>query len=625
MCGYAVEWVRRSYTSQWRLFKDHPEITVPGRYVKLPVDTPHYPGIHNFWSRIWTANGEESDSPLGEVFDASHSYDYGDARGFIPPPKLLGNSDCVAKGDMWPLPVIDRDTQSGWDSRCYQLASGPQEPYIPPIDIEDCHWQQRLIQAIDILYSAGGSAAVVYLQGFLPTATYVSADNNESTVPGFVLIIDGTRVAVLIAGTTNFQQWAGQGMTSVNGLVDYGSFSTLAFWYLNAQRLLGRISTHITFSPSYLIFAGHSYGGVLACLLAARSRLAAPTRRIGCVTYGCPKPGDQRLQNILDTVDQLHFVNVDDAVTFMPPSRIDLGNYAALVPTVVQERWFNYVRNVRNVQLDLAGNRTVSPLPESMFSLMYRLVTQYLTGQPLEVIVSHFSAEYARRIRCPAVPVPSPDPGVVPALWLQGESLVVYPDYGPINQWPDTSLSANDAFSVSGIVPPIKTTDLAFDISESCDYHQYLLPKNKVILDSDWCQLVVMKNAFVLNPGQIITPLFGPAIEGPVLALYADQLGLVWSGGNVYFTVSSTIFRRACYWASSIGGTMTVGDGRTAVGTHANPGGLPPKIGYVGCPTVTFPFPGSIFIYEVVILNGPITTGDALKWANDLCDKYSIV
>ncbi len=126
VCGYAVEWLRSCYSSEWRLFKGSP-VAVKGRYFFAKQGTPHYPGWHNLGSRNWTSDERDPWPELGETATTQRPYSKGELRAGVPPAIRVGTADCIANGETLPLPVIvpPRTFIAGIDSRCYVAAGMP--------------------------------------------------------------------------------------------------------------------------------------------------------------------------------------------------------------------------------------------------------------------------------------------------------------------------------------------------------------------------------------------------------------------------------------------------------------------------------------------------------------------
>lgn len=116
-CGYAVEWLRSCYSSQWRLFRGGPASR--GYYYFAPEGTPHYPSPHLRGSNVWTSDENDPPADLGEVEGTRRTYRKGILAVTYPPAVRVGSEECIRDGEAWPLPVIDRTLPGGIDSRCY--------------------------------------------------------------------------------------------------------------------------------------------------------------------------------------------------------------------------------------------------------------------------------------------------------------------------------------------------------------------------------------------------------------------------------------------------------------------------------------------------------------------------
>lgn len=121
-CGYAVDWLRSCYASQWKLFRNSDTLT-PGIYYRNPA-APHYPGPHNLGSRTWIS--QEADPPpiLGEQPPAVRPYSKGLFPTLLPPAVRIGSTDCIERGDTTP-PTGVTQLIAGVDSRCWSSQGLP--------------------------------------------------------------------------------------------------------------------------------------------------------------------------------------------------------------------------------------------------------------------------------------------------------------------------------------------------------------------------------------------------------------------------------------------------------------------------------------------------------------------
>jgi len=392
---------------------------------------------------------------LGPVASAERVYSAGVGADPIPPAGLIGNAQCIQNGEVWPLPVIDRTFAMGWDSRCYELTRPTTDdaPFI--FDLRDCNTQVRMARVLELMYQGDGSAAATQFLDYYPTAIVSVAPNTTGPIPGTLIATIQGRTIVLISGTTNPLQWALQGFSGAAGLVNFGQYSTLLAWRIASDAIQNRIMDATLDPEGPISLIGHSYGGAIACILAARYRLHNPFRYIQLLTFGCPKPGDSRLADILSTVQQTHFVNDDDPVTYLPPSGPDLGLLAALIPGNLIARWNSYARPANRIGLDASGNRRDNPDPDDVYSLLFRIVNELVSGETPAAINSHMMHEYRRRLRCPDAPPPAPAPTAPLLFWIRREELTGLVGDN-IDEWEEVSGNERHlTYSGSGTQPII--------------------------------------------------------------------------------------------------------------------------------------------------------------------------
>lgn len=123
-CGFAVEWVRSCFESEWRLFFNRLDVKTRGRFYFVPEGTPFYPGQHYLESRDWTSDEREGFT-LGEVEGARRKYSKGSLGLPHPPIRLLGSEGCLRSGESYPPVVPQRPLARGVDGRCWTDAGLP--------------------------------------------------------------------------------------------------------------------------------------------------------------------------------------------------------------------------------------------------------------------------------------------------------------------------------------------------------------------------------------------------------------------------------------------------------------------------------------------------------------------
>lgn len=370
-----------------------------------------------------------------------------------PPAGVVGSADCLHFGEEYP----DGQTNllsGGWPLDCFALNPPASSPPPPPLDLLDCHVQAAMANIQELLYQGDGFAAAVALLALVPGATITRVPNSASVTPGSLIAVRGDQTTIVVSGTTNFQQWALQAMFGAAGAFDYGMYSALALWHDASTVVLDRILVAGASTTGPIRLVGHSYGGAVASIMAARYRLGIAARDMQLLTFGCPHPGDSRLASILDDVTSVHLSNHDDPVTYIPPSGPALALIAWMIPTVVQNRWGVYHPPPGRVRLSETGVRSAVSEPESVYPFLFRLVTAYLASQQPEAIYAHNMWEYSRRIVCPGQVAPSPPPGS-PALWLRPDELPAIVHPAPIERWNQAPFTSRPATAPSGGAPVI--------------------------------------------------------------------------------------------------------------------------------------------------------------------------
>jgi hypothetical protein len=399
LCGYAVEWVRSCYTSEWRLFKDHPEVRTRGRYVFVPENTPHYQAPHNYGSRIWTSDERQPGGPLGEVDDFAHQWANGQGPPAFPPAFRIGRTDCIAEGERYPLPVIPREFVLGFDARCWArdpLAADPRPWFaISPTDRE---FQILVARIIDAMYT-NDPAAVALLQDYLgPSAVITVSPTGPGLYPGSIIAVTPQYTVVILSGTANFQQLATQVLYAGFGPVPTGGFSTNALWFAASIVIGNRIDAAGANPNLPIIMAGHSYGGATASILAGRYRQVDATRDIRLLTFASPKPGDDRLSDLLSTVPGIHIANSDDPVPSLPPSGVELLPLLAVIPPQFILQWIKMRATGGQAILFPNGTLLDGTRDTLTFSDLVAITAAVVAGDPLTAFIPHEIKSYLERL-----------------------------------------------------------------------------------------------------------------------------------------------------------------------------------------------------------------------------------
>jgi hypothetical protein len=558
VCGYVVDFVRSCYEGEWRLFADHPELKTKGRYVFAPDDTRHYPFPHNFGSRNWVTDERDPLPLLGDVTEGRAAYSNGQPEGPIPGAAYLGTPDCIRYGESWPLPVIERDLTTGFDSRC------PQRPLVAVVqprpfpDVRRCRDQQALAYVLNTTYTDGVFGQTKATNDRFPSLGIHVVLNSYLPTPGTIIATQAGTGIVWISGTTNLLQWTNQILSGLVPLTNQGAYSTLFAWELAALDIANRMALAGILGGQPLLLCGHSLGGAIAQVLAAKIRYAFPNANIQLLTFGSPKGGDERLQTILRSVTQLHLVNDNDPVPYLPPSSSEIVPFVFLIPPTLYNQYLLWGTLFNRVGLRPNGERIDNPPIESIYLLVFRYLASVYLGFPLPIMEAHTMVEYLRRIICPADPAPGPvPPEETGGLTFNGEA--VLSSRGPLLGEGGVTLNGEAVLSSRG--PLLGEGGVTLNGEAVLSSRGPLLGEGGVTLNGE---AVLSSRGPLLGEGGVT--LNGEAEIGNTVAITGEVI--LWSspaGPIGFLPCDGAAVSRAVYASlfSVIGTTWGIGDGVT--------------------------------------------------------------
>src|SRR5262249_26214997 len=143
-----------------------------------------------------------------------------------------------------------------------------------------------------------------------------------------------------------------------------------------------------------ITFAGHSLGGCVGTILAARERQLRPKRPMRCVTFGEPKTGDTRLRTIVEASHE-RIESYDDLVCIIPPDVGIFGWMSGLVAPSFLEAWqrFDFSSTGRRVMAD--GSFIVADRGRGVFGDLLDIVMDFVNHDPIEIPDLHYLNQYS--------------------------------------------------------------------------------------------------------------------------------------------------------------------------------------------------------------------------------------
>jgi pimeloyl-ACP methyl ester carboxylesterase len=241
------------------------------------------------------------------------------------------------------------------------------------------------------------------IEAWLGPTVSVNVHAREGLFPAVISIIHPQFSVAILDGTRDFQTLALEGFQQFRRPTDFGIYGTLPLWYNAATHVNEILEADGAIAAAPVMLVGHSYGGAVAVNLAARYAHANPLRIIRFMTWGLPKPGDERLAKLIDSCEGINLVNDDDLVTVLPPDEATLLPvmiFLALPGLSVYTEW---VRPKSQVLLRQDGSLANDEDPILDFGTLLPMVQRAIGDLQQFVVIGHRSPEYFRRtsLRCP--------------------------------------------------------------------------------------------------------------------------------------------------------------------------------------------------------------------------------
>lgn len=338
-----MDYLRTCYESDF-LINETTGQTIRGRYYWASPGASTYPDAHLFGSAVWRDPEErEASGLLGDQF--TNVSDDDGARPVLRPitqrSELRGRLDCsgnpIGTGTGI-IPMTD-DTVSGLPTKCYRDTINQCAAYQTALNIDDRElwcWTARVIAA---LYE-GSLTAEDLVNERIPNVRFVYAQlSAEGGHPQYIMWRADCGRGIILAGRTT----AWQGMASFAGGAngpqpcDIG-YTNPAFW-AEAVLINAEFETLCGKHRGASFYAGHSYGGAIAGIMAARLANATIRDEITVLGLGTPRIGNADIYKRLSRTETKWLANEGDPVPAFPPSYPTLTDLMGIVGAYLAGYW----------------------------------------------------------------------------------------------------------------------------------------------------------------------------------------------------------------------------------------------------------------------------------------------
>lgn len=288
---------------------------------------------------------------------------------------------------------------------------GPSPPPPPPpgpgLDqlwrVNTCSIQKLWCNVLVESYAGNATAIRELIWAVAPDQPIVDYFPGVNNMPNLTRIRGTGYTIACMDGTSTSQQLALQAFQGLANPVDQGPYGTLQLWADAANYVQGRIQQQVDAENRPTFFVGHSYGGAVALILAARFRWRYQQRPIKVLTFGAPKPGDRRLVDLLGQVEARCIYTDTDLIGSLPPDAATFALVAPIFALLKPGPWFNWFAPPGCQLLLSNGELTGNSVPFLNFDVILNVVGRFLAGQPQAFVENHVISAYRDRtaLRCP--------------------------------------------------------------------------------------------------------------------------------------------------------------------------------------------------------------------------------
>ena len=378
-------------------------MTVAGRYYFSPPGTPFYPGFTRLSSATWYDANWPIAISLGESLAAGREFDGGDLPSILPLNERVGSADCLADGELTNHAIDAASLIAGFSSECFLPQPAQTTTFEEASDYLSCSVQLMCGKIIQWLYGGDRAAIENFLSDFLGTGWTIRFHPREGFFPSCVTAKSGYGFLLFIEGTTDDVHFALQAAYSFLGPTNQGVLSTSDLWWSHADAVYSLIRADGFDGGVPFFVSGHSLGGVIALIIAARVIAAGPSRTVKYLTFGVPHCGDIRFKNLIALCSGWSLSNDGDIIPATPLNTDEIWPLFQALGVEALFQWANWLPiGTRYVQLR-NGQLTRQTDPVFDYLTLYNFAVDAIAGLDYPDVSDHFIPEYNRRnlLRCP--------------------------------------------------------------------------------------------------------------------------------------------------------------------------------------------------------------------------------
>lgn len=348
---------------------------------------------------------------MGE-WDGERTWYRGDPPARRPLPILVGDVDCIRYGEKPGLPIqtnISAECGKPLPDACYGL----EDEIFALTNVWDCVFAKRTADVLDKAYTDLDAAADL-VTAFMPAGTLVATfPQPNNFVPAAVIASISDTVVLWLTGTTNFQQLAAQAFYLNLGQINVGAYSTSALNEGAMLAIAALLNALGLGNAGRIVLCGHSFGGAVCMVLAARMMTADPNRLVEILTLGAPAPGDARLHALIELLAQRHYANERDPIPYLPPRGLQFAGLFPIIGALLGVAWQRFVRPPQTKQITQDGRFVDVRTPDLPDDYVTAAVAAIAAALDVPSFKDHRTDWYSYYLclACRCVPRPCVPPG----------------------------------------------------------------------------------------------------------------------------------------------------------------------------------------------------------------------